>query len=142
MSEEEIEVKPEQPEVDLSLSQLKGLGAVSEKKLNGFGVTSLLDLCVRGSYEIVEITGTAKPTADSWVFSAQKILEDAGLIRNTTMNCLDLMDYQENYDKISTKCKAVDELIGGGITLKLHMKYTVSLVQVRHSSVTHWLLKL
>lgn len=110
-----VEITIEQPEVDLSLSQLKGLGAVSEKKLNGFGVTSLLDLCVRGSYEIVEITGTAKPTADSWVFSAQKILEEAGLIRNTTMNVLDLMEYQENYDKVSTKCNAVDELIGGGV---------------------------
>ena len=64
MSEEEIEtpieVEEPKPEVDLSLSQLAGLGAVSEKKLNGFGVTSLIDLCVRGSREIVEITGTAK----------------------------------------------------------------------------------
>ena len=41
MSEEEIEtpieVEEPKPEVDLSLSQLAGLGAVSEKKLNGFG---------------------------------------------------------------------------------------------------------
>ena len=72
MSEEEIEtpieVEEPKPEVDLSLSQLAGLGAVSEKKLNGFGVTSLIDLCVRGSREIVEITGTAKSKADAWVF--------------------------------------------------------------------------
>ena len=76
MSEEEIEtpieVEESKPDVDLSLSQLAGLGAVSEKKLNGFGVTSLIDLCIRGSRELVEITGTAKPKADAWVFEAQK----------------------------------------------------------------------
>ena len=65
MIEEVEEDKPEE-ELDLSLSQLKGLGAVTEKKLNGFGVTSLIDLCVRGSKEIAEITGVTKSTTDTW----------------------------------------------------------------------------
>jgi len=119
MSEEEIETPVEveevKPEVDLSLSQLAGLGAVSEKKLNGFGVTSLIDLCIRGSRELVEITGTAKSKADAWVFEAQKILEGAGMVRDTTMSVTELMEYQENYSKIPTKCTAVDELVGGGL---------------------------
>ena len=114
---EEIKSETEEtkPEVDLSLSQLAGLGAVSEKKLNGFGVTSLIDLCIRGSRELVEITGTAKSKADAWVFEAQKILEGAGMVRDTTMSVTDLMEYQENYSRIPTKCTAVDELVGGGL---------------------------
>ena len=36
-------------ELDLSVSQLAGCGAVTEKKLTAFGVTSLIDLCIRGS---------------------------------------------------------------------------------------------
>ena len=39
-------------ELDLSVKQLEGVGAVTEKKLTAFGVTSLIDLCIRGSKEI------------------------------------------------------------------------------------------
>ena len=41
-------------ELDLNVTQLEGVGAVTEKKLTAFGVTSLIDLCVRGSKEISE----------------------------------------------------------------------------------------
>ena len=111
--DDEAQEKPE--EIPSSLTDLDGLGAVTEKKLKGFGVTSLIDLCIRGAREIVEITGVAKAKADQWVFQAHNILEDSGAIRNTTMNVLDLMDYHDGYEKVSTKCKAVDDLIDGGV---------------------------
>ena len=47
-------------ELDLDVTQLEGVGAATEKKLTAFGVTSLIDFCVRGSKEISEITGVAK----------------------------------------------------------------------------------
>ena len=72
------------PELDLSVSQLDGVGAVTQKKLETFGVTNLIDICVRGSREVSEITGVAKPTCDAWVFKAQKILEDNKEIINIT----------------------------------------------------------
>ena len=62
-------------ELDLGITQLEGVGDVTEKKLKGFGVTSLRDICVRGAREISEITGVTKSAADQWVFNAQKILE-------------------------------------------------------------------
>ena len=40
-----------EPELDLSISQLAGVGKVTEGKLIDFGVTSLFDICVRGSKE-------------------------------------------------------------------------------------------
>ena len=79
---EQVEETTE-PELDISISQLKGLGAVSEKKLNTFGVYTLYDLCVRGSQELQEITGANKETSDSWVFKAKDMLEEKGLIRKT-----------------------------------------------------------
>ena len=39
-------------ELDLGIRQLEGVGGVTEKKLTGFGVTSLRDICVRGAREI------------------------------------------------------------------------------------------
>jgi hypothetical protein len=61
-------VKPEEEEkedgfppvdkaLDLSISQLAGVGKVTEGKLIDFGVTSLFDICVRGSKELSSITG-------------------------------------------------------------------------------------
>ena len=102
-------------DVDLSVSQLDGVGAVTQKKLETFGVTNLIDICVRGAREVSEITSVAKPTCDSWVFKAQKILEDNNLIRKSDMDVMDLMDYHEQLPTVSTGCTEVDELMGGGV---------------------------
>jgi DNA repair protein RadA len=103
------------PELDLGISQLDGVGAVTAKKLTDFGVSSLLDVCIRGGREVSEITGVTKSKADSWVFNAQKILEDNNMIRKSDMSVVDLMEYQANYPTLETKCTAVDELLGGGL---------------------------
>ena len=103
------------PEVNLDISQLDGVGAVTAKKLTEFGVTSLIDICIRGGREISEITGVAKSKADGWVFNAQKILEDNNLIRKSDMDVIDLMEYHEHQPLLETKCDAVDELLGGGV---------------------------
>jgi len=101
--------------MELNIDQLEGVGPVTVKKLKEFGVTSLIDICVRGAKEISEITGTAKSKADSWVFKSQKILEDNKIIRKTDMTTLELLEYQRNIDTLPVKCKAVDELMGGGV---------------------------
>ena len=111
MSEEIIEQQP----IDLSVSQLKGVGAKTEEKLTNFGVTSLLDLCVRGAKEISEITGVAKDTARSWIFMAHKLLEENGLIRKSDMPTKELLTYQLNHRRLKCGAKEVDELCGGGL---------------------------
>lgn len=102
-------------ELDISIRQLEGLGAVTEKKLEAFGVNTLYDLCVRGSQEIQEITGAKKDTADSWTFKAKQMLEDKGLIRKTDMDCISLMDYQENQKRLKVNVKTMDDMFGGGL---------------------------
>ena len=52
-------VKTEKVELDLSVDQLGGVGAITAKKLKEFGVTSLIDICVRGSKELSTTTGIA-----------------------------------------------------------------------------------
>ena len=82
-------------DLELGVDQLKGVGSVTQKKLETFGVTSLIDLCIRGAQEIKEITGVAKPTCDSWVFQSQKMLEEHGMIRKSDMSTIDLWEYQK-----------------------------------------------
>ena len=111
--------KKEEPvdtgELDLSVSQLEGVGAVTQKKLETFGITNLIDICVRGAREVSEITSVAKPTCDSWVFKAQKLLEDHDMIRKSDMGVMDLMDYHEQLPTVKTGCTEVDDLMGGGV---------------------------
>jgi DNA repair protein RadA len=113
--EEIEEISHKEPELDLSVGQLEGVGGVTTKKLETFGVSSLIDICIRGGREISEITGVTKAKADGWVFNAQKILEDNDMIRKSDMDVIDLMEYQENLPTIPTNCVAIDELFGGGI---------------------------
>jgi len=113
-TKEDMQIQ-EEPDIDYSIQQLEGVGTVTTKKLEAFGVTSIFDICVRGSKEISEITGVAKAKSDQWVFQCQKILEDNKLIRSTDMGVIELMEYQENYPLLSVKCEEIDNLLGGGV---------------------------
>ena len=106
--------KTEKKELDLDVSQLGGVGAVTSKKLKEFGVTSLIDICVRGSKELSEITGVAKVKTNVWVTESQKILEANDMVRNPDMDVLELLDYQEKLYTLGTKTE-VDTLLRGGV---------------------------
>lgn len=111
---EEIITAVEEP-LDLSVSQLKGVGAKTEEKLTSFGVTSLFDICIRGAKEISEITSVAKDVAKSWAFLAHSMLEEKNLIRRSDMPVSELLVYQKNHKRLKTNCIAVDNLYGGGL---------------------------
>ncbi len=112
MQEEIVEEK----QIDLTVDQLDGVGAVTKKKLESFGIKSIVDICVRGAKEVQEITGVDKGKANSWVFNSQKILEENNFIRKSDMSVTELMTYQDNQERIATKCTEVDELFSGGLT--------------------------
>ena len=112
MQEEIVEEK----QIDLTVDQLDGVGAVTKKKLESFGIKSIVDICVRGAKEVQEITGVDKGKANSWVFNSQKILEENNFIRKSDMSVTELMAYQDNQERIATKCTEVDELFSGGLT--------------------------
>jgi len=106
--------KTEKVELDLSVDQLGGVGAVTAKKLKEFGVTSLIDICVRGSKELSTITGVAKIKTNVWVTESQKILEDNNMVRKPEMDVLELLEYQEKLYTLGTKTE-VDTLLRGGV---------------------------
>ncbi|MBC8430143.1 MAG: DNA repair and recombination protein RadA [Pelagibacteraceae bacterium] len=115
IGEELIEDTDTKNDVDLSVDQLEGVGAVTKKKLESFGIKNIIDICVRGGKEVSVISGVDKIKANAWVFNSQKILEDNNLIRKSDMGVLELMDYQDKQDRLITKCKDVDDLFNGGV---------------------------
>lgn len=107
----------EMPEpIDIGLKQLKGLGDKTVEKLANFGITSLYDLGIRGAREIEELTGADKNTAQNWVLLAKAKLEEAGLVRSTQMDVLELLEYQEQIKKITIGVEGMDKLLGGGLS--------------------------
>jgi DNA repair protein RadA len=115
IGEELIEDTDTKNDIDLSVDQLEGVGAVTKKKLESFGIKNIIDICVRGGKEVSVISGVDKIKANAWVFNSQKILEDNNLIRRSDMGILELMDYQDKQDRLTTKCKDVDDLFNGGV---------------------------
>lgn len=100
---------------DIGLQQLKGLGEATDKKLTGYGVSNLYDLCVRGAKEICEMTGADMDTCQGWVLKAKAKLGELGLVRKTDMTALELYDYQENIKKIPIGMADLDKLFDGGL---------------------------
>ena len=113
--EESIKTVVIEDDLDYSVKQLDGLGAVTEKKLMAFGVSTLYDLCVRGSYEIQQLTGATKEKADEWVYKAKTMLEEKGYIRKTNMKVSELMRYQQNYEMLKINVPDIDAMFGGGL---------------------------
>ena len=89
-----VKSKEKEKELDLDVSQLGGVGSVTAKKLKECGVTSLVDICVRGSKELSTITGVAKVKTNVWVTESQKILEENNMVRKPEMDVLELLEYQ------------------------------------------------
>ena len=114
-NEKTTDVKVPEIQLDLSVSQLEGIGAVTTKKLESFGITNIIDICVRGGKEVSIISGVDKIKSNNWVFNSQKILEDNGLIRKTDMDIIELMAYQEAQPRLASKCTEVDDLFSGGL---------------------------
>ena len=111
-----VDTENTEEKVDLGLKQLKGLGDVTVKKLGGYGITNLYDLCIRGAREIQEITGADKDTAVGWVLLAKGKLQELGVVRPTDMSVLDLLKYQKDIKKIAIGVESIDDLLGGGMT--------------------------
>ena len=112
---EESAIEETELSIDLGLKQLKGLGDVTVKKLAGYGMTTLYDLCIRGAREVEEITGADKNTVQNWVLLSKAKLVELGLVRDPAMNALDLLEYQENIEKITLDVPELDKLFGGGL---------------------------
>ena len=114
-NEKTLEIESPEIQLDLSVGQLEGVGAVTTKKLESFGITNIIDICVRGGKEVSIITGVDKIKSNAWVFNSQRILEENGLIRKTDMDIMELMAYQEAQPRLASKCTEVDDLFNGGL---------------------------
>lgn len=112
-------VEPKEKETSvLDIGSLPGIGDVSKKKLEVAGVTTMYDLCIRGSMEIREITGMPLDKIIAAMKDAWKEVHAQGVVRPESNNPLDLLEYRKNMIRIPTKCDAIDSILRGGFELE------------------------
>jgi len=95
--------------MELDLRSIKGIGPAMAEKLKSAGIHSVAELAVISVKELSELTGMSEEHALKLTQAAREVLG------------LDFMTAEEYYNKrsklgvISTGCKALDDLLGGGI---------------------------
>lgn len=97
------------------LSDLEGVGPVTKKKLEDAGISTLMDLVVRGPVELEEISSMTSETCEKIVTKARKQLIESGAIVKEFATGSEIYTRRQSVGKISTCTDALDELFGGGI---------------------------
>ena len=107
-----------QKAVDFDISQLEGVGSVRRNRLSEHGITTPMDLMVRGPVEIADITGLTRDQAGTICEKARQYCVDNGILQKSFQNASDVLAYRKNEintNRITTGAKSLDNLFGGGI---------------------------
>jgi len=107
--------------VDFDLSNLEGVGTVRRNRLAEDGINTPMDLVVAGPVKIADITGLDVPQAEVLVTKAREYLQESGVIRKSFMKATQVLAYRETVldkNRITTGCKSLDSLLGGGFELQ------------------------
>jgi len=93
---------------EIQIEDLPGVGASTAEKLREAGYSDLMSLAVASPAEITETAGVGEAVARK-IINASRNKLDMGFETGE-----DLLKKREQIVKITTGCKAFDELIGGG----------------------------
>ncbi|MCD4666511.1 DNA repair and recombination protein RadA [archaeon] len=93
---------------EFKVTDLPGVGAATAEKLTDAGFDNLMSIAVSSPAEMIEIAGVTEATARKIINTARNKL-DMGFESGE-----DLLKRRQQIIKISTGCKAFDEMLAGG----------------------------
>ena len=106
---EKVKVENRRNIEEYDLEDIKGIGPVLAKRLRAAGITSVKVLAMLPSREIAKITGLSENKAEFIAESARALL---GL---SIMPAKRYKEIKLSMPKLTTGCKALDKLLGGGL---------------------------
>ncbi len=109
------EKKASTMDLDVDISSLPGLGAVSKKKLNDIGILTVLDLAVRSPSEIADRLGSDLSRATEFANKARIKLVALGVLEKDFVSATEIYKRRQSISRISTGSSSLDNLLGGGI---------------------------
>ncbi|MEM0367106.1 MAG: DNA repair and recombination protein RadA [Candidatus Nitrosocaldus sp.] len=102
-------------EEELELEGIEGIGPVTKQKLIDAGVRNIMDLVVRGPVGIADVTGLDLDKATTICNRARVRLVELGLLEKDFVTASEIYKKRQSIERISTGCKSLDELLGGGV---------------------------
>lgn len=98
---------------DFKLSDLEGVGPIAITKLNKKGITSPLDVVIRGAKEFSRISGISTDTAAKHLRQMKVMLAESGIdIEVKSISALKSLRAQQI--RVPLKVEEIDEMSGGG----------------------------
>jgi DNA repair protein RadA len=101
-------VKEEKQEKELAIEDLPGVGAATAEKLRSSGYDTMIAVAVASPGELVELAGVTEAAARKMIQTAR------GTMKMGFVDGIELLKKRESIIKISSGCKALDKLLGGG----------------------------
>ncbi len=112
--EEPLDELPDEEEVDIfDLEELDGVGRITAEKLRRSGFTSLRDIAYASVHEIAEVIGSPE-RARNIIYNAQKLIGKGSVF----ITAKQYFEERQRISYISTGCKALDDLLEGGVETK------------------------
>ena len=99
----------------LDISELPGVGPATKAKLEGGGITTILDLAASTSNELVDNLNLTDETAHNLIFEAHKLLREKGYLEKDLVSAQELYVRRSKMVRCTTFSKNLDNLLGGGI---------------------------
>ncbi len=102
-------------EKELEISNLKGVGDVTAKKLKEAGIYTIQDLLLYSPIYISEITGIPVERAEKLVLQGYEYLKDLGLVPKDFTSATELLEQRRARKFIKTGSNNLDDMLKGGI---------------------------
>ena len=115
LMEEKVEKTEREKLILKPLSDLPGVGPVTQKKLEGAGIFSILDITTRSPRSLADLTGMDKEAAEKLYTKAHNVVAEAGIMKHDWESGLDVLKERQEREKISTGVDELNDLFGGGI---------------------------
>ena len=100
----------------MSVEELEGLGTVTAKALENAGIKYVVDLVVRDSVELAELTSLTRVACDKIVQQAREVWSESGAVKESFIGARELLEYRTHkLERFSTSCPELDKWFKGGI---------------------------
>lgn len=104
----------------IDISEIKGVGTTTRKKLEEIGILNIGDLAIASASSIHEKLASSKHSrafCEELVVYADKYLSESGILNRSLISCKDMKN-QIPRERFSTGDKNIDKWFGGGIESK------------------------
>ena len=101
-----------------SVEQLPGVGPATLEKFSSAGITTVFDICIRGTQELSELAAIPEAKLEEMMMRSWDIVAKSGMCRQARLDLFQLDKYKQSLPKIKLNVEGLDSLLGGGLEVE------------------------